>query len=237
MISTMKQKRKQISDLAMDLEVINPIESKTFLGGDWYNGWDSWYYDDGGITFTYGGDGGGYYDPFGGNGDYTDGSSWGNQGGDSGGGGGGAYYGPGNLPSTVEQQLGSMGACVSYAMSFMSGVLGHQITGPMMAVHNAGVLNLNISTTISTGLTPAQATTAITSYFNTNTVTTTAQVNAALDAGHGVLGNYNGHEVAIVNHNGTNYTVADSNTGTYHDIQQSQIDFNNGVYEILSVKP
>jgi hypothetical protein len=233
MLKTKQRSRKQISDLKMDLEVINPIESKKVLGGDWYDTWDCGML--GGVGISYGG-GGGSYDPWGGFGD-----SWGDtQGGYgwdyNGGGGGGSYTGPGNLPSTVEQQLGSMGACVSYAMAFMSTVLGHSITGANMAVHNAQTLNLNIMTTITTGLTPAQATQAIQSYFNTTALTTNTQIITALDNGHGVLANYSGHEVAIVNHSGTNYTVADSNTGTYHNISQSQIDLGNGVYEIISVK-
>ena len=40
----MVHKRKQIKDLQTDLEVINPIESKKVLGGEWYDG----YYTDGG---------------------------------------------------------------------------------------------------------------------------------------------------------------------------------------------
>jgi hypothetical protein len=86
MIGTMKQKRKQISDLAMDLEVINPIESKTVLGGDWYN---SWWDNGDGMTIEFGGSGG-WYDPFGGAVDYSD-DSYGNanQGWDYGSGGGG----------------------------------------------------------------------------------------------------------------------------------------------------
>lgn len=37
MISTMRKSRKQIDDLKMNLEVINPIESKILLGGEWYD--------------------------------------------------------------------------------------------------------------------------------------------------------------------------------------------------------
>lgn len=236
MLKTKQRSRKQIKDLQTDLEVINPIESKTILGGDWYNDdmWGGWLDE---VVIGGGSSGGGgWYDPWGGYGDPW-GDTQGGYGWDYGGGGSGSYTGPGNLPSTVEQQLGSMGACVSYAMAFMSTVLGHSITGANMALHNAQALNLSIMTTITTGLTPAQATQAIQSYFNTTALTSNAQIITALDSGHGVLANYNGHEVAIVNHSGTNYTVADSNTGTYHDISQSQIDLGNGVYEIISVKP
>ena len=83
MLKTKQRSRKQIKDLQTDLEVINPIESKTILGGDWYDDdiWDMGWMDE---VVVYGNSsGGGWYDPFGGWGD-----PWGdNQGGDNYGGG------------------------------------------------------------------------------------------------------------------------------------------------------
>lgn len=38
MLKAKTENRKQIKDLRTDLEVINPIETKTILGGDWYDG-------------------------------------------------------------------------------------------------------------------------------------------------------------------------------------------------------
>ena len=255
MISTRKQKRMLISDLAMDLEVINPIETKTVLGGDWYNNW----WDNGdGITIEYGGGGGGWYDPFGGNGGYTDGSSWGDQGGGYGGGGAGGGSNTGsygqipNLPGTVEQQLGSMGACVSYAMSFMSGVLGHPINGTNMALHNSQTLHVPVQTTLVTGLTPAESATAIQSYFYTTTLTNTQQIINSIEVGdHGVLANLYvfdaqnniipnlGHEVALVGYDATTglFMAADSNTGAYETYTANQINVSMGVYQINGVKP
>jgi hypothetical protein len=81
MLKTKQKVRKQISDLKMDVEIVNPIESKTIMGGDWYDhdlGWLN-------ITIT-GGGGGTDFGTFWGN--YNDGSTWGNQGGDYYGGGG-----------------------------------------------------------------------------------------------------------------------------------------------------
>jgi hypothetical protein len=251
MIATRKQTRKQINDLKMDLEIINPIESKTLLGGDWYNELDTVYvyshgWASGAGTF------GGTYDPFY---DGSNTSDWynydenyGGSGGDSGGNG---VYGLPNLPSTVEQQLGSMGACVSYAMSFMSSYLGHAITGANMALHNAKNLNLSVTTTMVTGLSIAESTQAIQSYFNTTTLTTTAQIINAVETNqHGVLVNVfnydakgqilpGGHEVAIVDYDpatGT-FLAADSNTGGYQQYYQNQINLSGGVYEIIGVKP
>lgn len=246
MIITKKNMRKQIADLSMDLEIINPIESKTILAGGWY---DNGY----GITITYGGgsSGGDYsYDSSGGS--YS--SDWNNIDGSNGnGGGGGAEYdGVPNLPSTVEQQLGSMGACVSYAMSFVSGVLGHQLNGATMALHNAQTLNISVQTTMTTGLSTSEASQAIQSYFFTTALTNTAQIVNALEVGqHAVLANvvvydnqHNviqglGHEVALVDYDASTglFTAADSNTGTYMNYTANDINLNTGVYQINGVKP
>lgn len=250
MLKTKQRSRKQIKDLQTDLEVINPIESKTILGGDWYDmdgGWIDTVYIGGGSS-----GGGGWYDPFGGYGDPW-GDTQGGYGWDYGGGGGGSGQdGLPNLPTNVEQQLGSMGACVSYAMAFMSSYLGHSITGANMALHNAQALNLNLTTTMVTGLTIAQATQAIQSYFNTTTLTTTAQIINAVETNqHGVLTNVYvtdsngnnipnlGHEVVIVDYDpGTGtFTAADSTTGAYETYNSNQINLGGGVYEITGVKP
>lgn len=249
MLKTKQRSRKQIKDLLTDLEVINPIESKTILGGDWYDN-DFWIQE----VVIIGESGGGWYDPFGGWGDpwgdNIGGHGW-DYGGSSGDGGSGQNGIP-NLPSTVEQQLGSMGACVSYAMAFMSSYLGHSITGANMAVQIAQALNLSIGTTFTTGLTPAQATQAIQSYFNTTTLTTTEQIINAVETNqNGVLANVYvtdasgnnipnlGHEVVIVDYDpGTGtFTAADSTTGAYETYNSNQINLGGGIYEITGVKP
>lgn len=256
MIGTKIKIRKQIDDLQKELEIINPLESKTILGGEWYDGYPT--YNGGmlgGVTVggSSGGGGGGYwYDSSGGS--YS--SDWnnidGNNGNGGGGGGGAGYDGVPNLPSTVEQQLGSMGACVSYAMSFVSGVLGHQLNGATMALHNAQTLNTSVQNTISTGLTISEASQAIQSYFFTTALTNTTQVINALEVGqHPVLANvvvydnqHNviqglGHEVALVDYDPSTglFTAADSNTGTYINYTANDINLNAGVYQINGVKP
>lgn len=250
MIGTMKQKKKQISDLAMDLEVINPIESKTVLGGDWYNTW----WDNGdGITIEYGG-GGGWYDPFGGTVDYSD-DSYGNanQGWDYGSGGGGyssdtGGHGLPNLPATVPLQLSTLGSCVSYTISFVSNYLGYTTNPLTTAAHVDAIDGLLPGTAWNQGLTPNQATWAIQGYFNTAQVNNVTQVNAALDANHAVIANYitdkptpenhnttTAHEVVIVEYNDWNYRIANSLTGNYDWIPKDSISFSNGVYEITGV--
>lgn len=236
MIKTMSRNRKKIGELSTDIEVVNPIESKALLGGWGAYVWNN-YHDYGGT----------WDDLLGGN--YNDPGSWDLGSGSSSGSGVDANGVP-NLPSTVEQQLGSMGACVSYAMSFMSGVLGHQITGANMALHNAQVLHVPVMTTISTGLNIGQSTQAIQSYFNTTTLTDINQVIRAVENDQkGVLANVYvyengaivqglGHEVAIVDYDIANgiFYAADSNTGTYSTYTASQINMNAGVFEINSVK-
>ena len=99
MLKSMQKKRKQIKDLQTDLEVINPIESKKILGGDWYTDrWADGRSDGNGgmiLTFHEGSGGnwasgagtfGGTYDPFY-DGSYT--SDWYNYGNQEAGGGGG----------------------------------------------------------------------------------------------------------------------------------------------------
>ena len=259
----MVQKRKEIKDLQTDLEVINPIESKKILGGDWYTDrWADGRSDGNGgmvLTFHEGSGGnwasgagtfGGTYDPFY-DGSYT--SDWYNYGNDNtGGGGDSGQDGLPNLPTTVEKQLGSMGACVSYAMAFMSSYLGRSITGANMALQNALKLNLSMGTTMIAGLTIAEASQAIQSYFFTTTLTSTAQIINAVETNqHGVLTNVYvtdsngnnipnlGHEVVIVDYDpatGT-FTAADSTTGAYETYYSNQINLGGGIYEITGVKP
>ena len=197
---------------------------------------------------------GGSWD-FGDNGFYDNGGYWGDAGSESESesGSGSEFYGQiPNLPTTVEQQLGPMGACVSYAMSFMSGVLGHPIAGATMALHNGQILNLPWQTTVFTGLTPSESAIAIQSYFYTTVLTNTTQIINAIEIGkHGVLANlfvYDaqnnvipniGHEVALVGYDAATglFMTADSSTGAYETYTASQINVGMGVYQINGVKP
>jgi hypothetical protein len=93
MLKTKQRKRKQISDLKMDLEIINPIESKSLFGGCNYcnngysssTGWPCQF----GSNSSSAGSGIGYYDNSNHilNGGYL--SDWNNHGTSSSGGGGG----------------------------------------------------------------------------------------------------------------------------------------------------
>ena len=149
-----------------------------------------------------------------------------------------------NLPSTVEQQLGSMGACVSYAMAFVSTYLGTSVTGANMALTISQSLGIPLTSTMMTGLTVSEASQAIQAVFFTNSLSSVADINTAIDNGNPVLGNLNavggtGHEVVVVDYDNTagTYTVADSNTGSYHDVPQSDINFGGGVFEVTGVRP
>ena len=161
-------------------------------------------------------------------------------------------YGLPNLPANVEQQLGAMGACVSYSMAFISSYLGQSITGATMALQNSLLLNVSLQTTMFTGLSINQSNQVIQSYFNTIALTTTAQIiNAVNTNQHGVIVNVNvldannnvivglGHSVAIVNYDSSTslFTVYDSNSGSYATYSSSDINFSAGVFEITGIKP
>ena len=207
------------------------------------------------VTVGGGGSGGGSGSSggwdYGDNGSYDNGGYWGDTGG-SGGTSSELYGQIPNLPTSIEQQLGPMGACVSYAMSFMSGVLGHSITGANMAIRNAQTLHISAETTTFSGLTPSESATAIQSYFYTTELINITQIINAIEIGnHGVLANlyvYDtqnnlipniGHEVALVGYDATTelFTAADSNTGAYETYTASQINIGAGIYQINGVKP
>jgi hypothetical protein len=238
----MKQKKLNLKALEASLPSLNSSDAKNILGG---NG-----YADGVIELeevvVVGNTGNGNthddYDPDQDNQDYDpdydhDNTQDGDQSQDT-------NIGLPNLPSTVEQQLLSTGACVSYAMAFVSTYLGSSITGPNMALNISQTTGLPMNSTMIQGLTVTEATQAIQAIFNTNSLTSTAGINTAIDNGYPVLANLNavggaGHEVVIVDYNNTagTYTIADSNTGSYHDVPQGDINFGGGVFEVTGVKP
>jgi hypothetical protein len=96
MLLTKQKNRKQIDNLKMDLEIINPIESKKVLGGDWYNDPDPKGYDwmePVNVYYDYGG----WWDnnlPD----NYNDPGSW----------GGGDYTGGGGQGSSAEDYPGNL---------------------------------------------------------------------------------------------------------------------------------
>jgi len=226
----------QLGDL--DLEVLNPVETKKVLGGAWYDYDDYRYHDIEGIIMD-GGNGGG-----GGGWDYYPGHGPGDGGGPGDyGGGGGTGSGPGesvHLPHkvTMDTQLSGMGACVSYAMAFAASYLGTNISGNSMAVHNATVLGVGVNVTTQIGLTVAQAQTAIQAYFNTNSLNNMGQLENAINQNHTVIAGPSGHEVNIIGYdnNTSTFDTWDPNTG-YGTASYSSIDLSQGAYEIVSVKP
>jgi hypothetical protein len=232
MIGTMKQKRKQISDLALDLEVINPIESKTVLGGDWYNDgayvWNDYHdYTD---LYDY------YTDLFGdGSGDYDYGSS---------GGGGGSYdqIPPGclltGLPTTVTQQIGNM--CTFESFTFAAHLLGSNVN--INTIITSLSQNPNIGpAAVLNGLTTFQISVGINNLFENTRVTSIAEIQTALCNNQPTLAVMGGHEITIVGYDSVNstFTVADSQWSSgsgYHDISEGAIDLANA-YVITGVRP
>ncbi|WP_295677780.1 hypothetical protein [uncultured Empedobacter sp.] len=226
----------------LDLEVLNPIETKKIIGGNWY---DYDYHDipeviidGGGGGYDGGGWGGWGYDPTHGGGDY--GGDYG--GGGSGSTGGGDPHTVSGLPTTVEQQIG--GACVSFAIAFAATANSHALTGAQAALQIAMGLNLNLNTVLNTGLTFAQTIQAVNTVLDTHPLmSNVGAITGAIDNNNVVIGNLDpssnvGHEVVIVGYDNTagTFTVADSQTGTYHDVAQGDINLYGGLFEITGVK-
>ena len=231
--------KTHFSDL--DLEVLNPIETKKVLGG----GWDDYFPRDGQIdeVIIWGNSGGGNYgdwwgyDPTHGGNDYP--SDWG------GGGNGGNPVDPHTvtgLPASVEQQIG--GACVSYAIAFASTANNHSLTGAQAALQISQSLNIPINNVLLTGLTYSQTIQAVNTILDTHPLmSNVGAITTAIDNNNVVIGNLDpssnvGHEVVIVGYDNSagTFTIADSQTGTYHDVSQGDINLYGGLYEITGVK-
>ncbi|MEO8240045.1 MAG: C39 family peptidase [Flavobacterium sp.] len=244
MIATKKKVRKQIDELQMDLEIINPIESKTILAGGWY---DNGY----GITITYGGgsSGGDYwYDSSGGS--YA--SDWNNIDGNNGSGGGGgsdsAYVEVllSNLPQYCPVQAYN-GACVQTSASFVASLFG-SIQSTEFMMHEYAVKN-NMSqiqevNALFQGLGHDQQVAFLLQQFNMTGVSTISEMTNAIDKGHPVMGVImsganSGHEVTIVGYDNAtqNFTIANTLYGGYSYASYTDINTNIQSWEITGVKP
>jgi Peptidase_C39 like family len=201
MLKTNQKVRKQISDLKMDVEIVNPIESKTIMGGDWYDhdlGWLN-------ITIT-GGGGGTDFGTFWGN--YNDGSTWGNQGGDYSGGGG-----PGEpiqtYPDHICKQPANSATCATIALSYVANYFGATgLTSSDFAEvvgQNYDAMHYGIG-----GLTGPNISTIMTNFFQSTQISTYGEIASNVNSGTPVLATINvgtsgniiiGHEVVITSLN------------------------------------
>ncbi|WP_197488926.1 C39 family peptidase [Flavobacterium succinicans] len=241
------------------LEVINPIESKKILGGDWYTDrWADGRSDGNGgmiLTFHNGNDGswasgagtfGGTYDPFY-DGSYT--SDWYNYGNDNTGGGGDNGSNPiilQNLPASVPKQF-FPGACVPTSASFVASFFGSSQT-PEFMMHEYGLKNnmtpLQEALALNNGLGHDQQVAFLLQQFYMTGVQSISQMTNAIDNKHIVMAatidnNGNGHEVTIVGYDNatSEFTIANTATGAYEQINYADISLSIQSWEITGVKP
>ncbi|POR21772.1 hypothetical protein BWK58_11910 [Flavobacterium columnare] len=185
----------------MDLEIINPIESKKILGGDWYND-PTW--DLGQLREVYVGgssSGGGWYDPFGGWGD-----PWSNNSGsyDYGSGGGSNDGGPGegklpSPPNHICTQLNQGTTCATMALSYVANYLGGtgltssdfaEMVGNDYLSMLIGMPN-PMTNVFSDGLSGAQISTIMSNVFQSTIIDgSTNSLVTNLNSGHPTFSNY-----------------------------------------------
>jgi len=239
MIATRKQTRRKISDLKMDFEVMNPIESKKVLGGDWYNDWDLGWLNEVVIT---GGGGGGWYDPFGVN--YNDGSSWGDQGGGYyGGGGGNPDNGP-TFPDHICTQLNQGTTCATMALSYVANYFGATGLTSSDFAEMTGHNYMSMMVGLQDGLTGAQLSTIMSTIFNSTTIDgSTASMESNLNSGNPILATINqgggiGHEVVIVGFDANVGTVSymDSLVGSLVTSNVNTVNFIGSLYAVTGVQ-
>ncbi|WP_230156781.1 hypothetical protein [Flavobacterium sp. CECT 9288] len=162
-------------------------------------------------------------------------------------------YGLTYLPATVEQQLGSgsIGASVNFAMAFMSSYLGHPITGADMAIRNAQFLNITVQEALNSDLSFDQVVTSMSSYFQLTALSSANEIaNAVNNTNHGVFASLYvrdsqgqtiqglSHSVVIVeyNHSSGLFTCADSTTGSYIYVANSEINYSFGGFEVTGLR-
>jgi hypothetical protein len=248
MLKTKQRKRKQISDLKMDLEIINPIESKTILGGDLYDplGYDwepsAWAWN-------------GYRNPYewipvdyGGNGDGSgSGSGSGGGSGGSGGGGGGGddtfYYPDPEFPDHICQQPANSATCATIALSYVANYFG--ATGltssdfAEMAGQNYDAMHYGIG-----GLTGDNLSTIMTNVFQSTIIDgSTASIESNLRSGNPILAtivynNGGGHEVVITEFDAYAGKVSfmDSISGTKVVSNISDVSFTSQLYAVTGIQ-
>ncbi|WP_347053574.1 C39 family peptidase [Flavobacterium olei] len=212
MVKTNKKLRNEINDL--DLEIIDPIESKTILGGYLYDenpggGWsgdgssssppNGGYYNNGdGITIIGHGSGGsnsGSYGDWGSSGWGQDHSSqWDYGNGQNQGGGGGDYsYVDTTLPNLPQyppvQQY--KGACVMTSASFVASLFGSVQSPEFMMSEYGSKNNMNQmqhTLALFNGLGHDQQVAFLLQQFNMTGLSTVTEMTAAIDRGHPVMG-------------------------------------------------
>ena len=215
MLLTKQKNRKQIDSLKMDLEIINPIESKKVLGGDWYNDPDPKGYDWMQPVYVYY-DYGGWWDnnlPD----NYNDPGSWG--GGDYTGGSPDGSPDP-TFPDHICVQLDNGTTCAPMSLSYVANYYGATGLTSSDFAEMAGKNYNSMLMGFEEGLDNNQIQHIMSTVFQSTQINTYADIAsnanngipilATIDQGSGI-----GHEVVITGLNMSNgdITYMDSMSG------------------------
>lgn len=192
----------------LDLEVLNPIETKKIVGGNWYD-----YHDIPEVVIPWDGGGGG--DPWGG---WQDPSHGGNDYPDYGGGSGSSSGGPGqgalpSAPTHICQQAAGSATCATMALNYVANYFGGTGLSSSDFAEFAGQ-NFYAMLGGAGGLSSSQMQAAVNTFFQNTIIDGSNGNNIAneLNAGHPILGTIDqgggiGHEVVIVGFDATAGTI------------------------------
>lgn len=248
MLKSKQKKRKQIKDLQTDLEVINPIESKKILGGDWYRWTDGRSDGNGGMILTFGGGSssygyGGDYQL--GSGMYDYGTGWNNNPDDvSGNGGGGTWSYVPTFPNHICTQLDNGTTCATMALSYVANYFGATGLSSSDFAEMAGKDYMSMMVGLQDGLTQTQLSSIISNIFISTTIDGSAislesnlnngiPILATIDQGNGI-----GHEVVITGFDANAGTVSymDSLVGAMVTSNTNAVSFIGSLYAVTGVQ-
>lgn len=221
---------------SLDLEVLNPIETKKIIGGNWYD-----YHDIPEVNIPWDGGGG------------NDGGWWGNEpwypsdgGGDYGGGSGGSSNGPGEspFPDHICKQGTNANTCAANALSYAAGHFGATGLTASDFADMAGKDFFNMAFNNGAGLTAGELGNIVSNVFDNNVIgMQISDIMTATGSGNPVIGiienpgGNDGHVVVIVgaDANGT-VSFMDSMTGTMSSANINNVNFTGNFVQLTGVK-
>lgn len=262
-MKTMQKTRKQISNLSLDIEIVNPIESKSLFGGcDYCDGYDSNFSHYGGAlnnvnvgggqstsnSYSSNWDSWGYY--FGYSSDWNNyGEDNNGSGGTSGGGGDGSVVltDPVDLrdaPDHICTQLNQGTTCATMALSYVANYLGATGLTSSDFAEMSGKNYLSMQFGTQEGLDNTQLASIISTIFESSTIDGSSDsIVSNLSSGHPILATIDqgggiGHEVVIVGFDPNAGTVKymDSLVGGLVESHVSTLSFTGSLYAVSGVQ-
>ncbi|WP_042723339.1 C39 family peptidase [Flavobacterium sp. B17] len=227
--------RTHLCDL--DLEVLNPIETKKIVGGNWY---DYTYHDIPEVVIPWDGGGGGdpwggWYDPSHGGNDYPD---------YGGGNGGSSNTGSDDFPDHICKQGINANTCAANALSYAAGHFGVPGLTASDFAEMVGKDFNNMAYNNGPGLTAGEMGDIVMNVFDNNIIgMEISDIITATNSGNpviGIIGNpsgNDGHVVVIVGAevNGT-ISFMDSMTGSMTTANLSNVNFIGNFVQLTGVK-